>query len=311
MFAKSAIAALACTFLASCVAPQGDAPAPSTAALIAARTLAADPAEWVAACADWDDWDKPAPAFRVHGDTYHVGTCGITAILVAGPQGDVLLDTGTRDGSTQVMSNIRNLGFYQENLRAILTSHEHHDHVGGAYWVAQNTGARVYTSAKAAKVMETGLAGPDDPQYGMHEAMDRVPRRMISEVTPGQPLVVAGLSFTPIDTPGHTPGALSWQWRSCEGGDCRTIVFADSLSPVSSDSYRFSDHPAYLAAYREGLARVAALDCDILLTPHPSASGMRDKLVAGSLAAAPSCRDYADSVGKRLDERLAKERDGG
>ena len=72
-----------------------------------------------------------------------------------------------------------------------------------------------------------------------------------------------------------------------------------------------SDHAGYLAAYREGLARVAALDCDILLTPHPSASGMRDKLVAGSLAAAPSCRDYADSVGKRLDERLAKERDGG
>ena len=57
--------------------------------------------------------------------------------------------------------------------------------------------------------------------------------------------------------------------------------------------------------------QVAALDCDILLTPHPSASGMRDKLVAGNLAGAPSCREYADGIAKRLDERVAKERDGG
>lgn len=311
MFARRVAAVLGGALLSSCVAPQAPVPAPDAATVAAARALAAGPGEWVAACKDWDEWDKPAPAFRIHGDTFHVGTCGITAILVAGPQGHVLLDTGTRDGSTQVLSNIRNLGFYQENLRAILTSHEHYDHVGGAFWVAQNTGARVYTSSEAAKVLETGLAGPDDPQYGMHEAMDPVPRRMISEVTPGEPLVIAGLSFMPIATPGHTPGALSWQWRSCEGAECKTIVLADSLSPVSSDSYRFTDHPAYLAAYRAGLARVAELDCDILLTPHPSASGMREKLMAGNLAAEPSCREYAASIGQRLDERLAKERDGG
>ena len=311
MSARSGIAAFASAFVASCVAPQADAPAPSVAAIEAARGLAPPPAEWAAACTDWDEWDKPAPAFRIHGDTYHVGTCGITAILVAGPQGEVLLDTGTRDGSTQVLSNIRNLGFYQENLRAILTSHEHHDHVGGVHWVVQNTGARVYASAAGAKVLESGAAGPDDPQHAIHEAMRPVPRRVISEVTPGVPLVVAGLAFTPIATPGHTPGALSWQWRSCEGSDCRTVVYADSLSPVSSDDYRFSDHPAYLAAYRESLARVAALDCDILLTPHPSASGMRDRILAGSLSGPPSCRDYAEGIARRLDERLAKERDGG
>ena len=131
MFDKWA-AALSAALVSSCVAPQGDVPAPSAAGMAAARTLAPAPTEWVAACADWDEWDKPAPAFRIHGDTYHVGTCGISAILVAGPQGDVLLDTGTRDGSSEIMSNIRNLGLYQENLRAILTSHEHYDHVGGA-----------------------------------------------------------------------------------------------------------------------------------------------------------------------------------
>lgn len=310
MFGKWIGLALSGLALASCVAPQPPVPPPSLSGMEQARALAGQPAEWAATCTDWDEWDKPAPSFRIHGDTYHVGTCGISAILVAGPQGHVLLDTGTRNGSIQVLSNIRNLGFYQENVRAILTSHEHHDHVGGAFWVAQNTGARIYTSPAAAKVLETGAAGPDDPQHAIHEAMDRVPRLMISEVTPGEPVIVAGLTFMPIATPGHTPGALSWQWRSCEGSDCRTIVYADSLSPVSSDDYRFSGHPAYLAAYRESLARLAALDCDILLTPHPSASGMRDRILAGNLSGPPSCREYADGIRQRLDERLARERDG-
>ena len=72
-----------------------------------------------------------------------------------------------------------------------------------------------------------------------------------------------------IATPGHSPGAMSWQWESCEEAGCLTIVYADSLSPVSADDYRFSDHPQYLAAFRASLDRIAALDCDIVLTPHP------------------------------------------
>ena len=49
--------------------------------------------------------------------------------------------------------------------------------------------------------------------------------------------------LTAMATPGHTPGALSWRWESCDGGVCRTMVYADSLTPVSRDDYRFSDHP--------------------------------------------------------------------
>jgi metallo-beta-lactamase class B len=94
---------------------------------------------------------------------------------------------------------------------------------------------------------------------------------------------------------------------SCEGDDCKTIVYADSLSPISSGDYRFSDHPDYVAAYYAGLDRLAELDCDILLTPHPSASGMRDKLIAGDLTAGPTCRDYAEGIRTRLDARLAEE----
>ena len=119
------------------------------------------------------------------------------------------------------------------------------------------------------------------------------------------------LMLTALATPGHTPGALTWHWVSCDGGVCRSIVYADSLSPISRDDYRFSDHPGYLAAYRASLTKLAALDCDILLTPHPSASGMLDRMAGRTpLENANGCKDYAAAVGKRLDERLAKEAAG-
>jgi len=113
--------------------------------------------------------------------------------------------------------------------------------------------------------------------------------------------------LTAVATPGHTPGALSWHWVSCDGGVCRSIVYADSLTPVSRDNYRFSDHPEYVAAFRASIAKVAALDCDILVTPHPSASNMVKRMAARSFEQDNGCRDYAADLTKMLDERLAKE----
>ena len=45
---------------------------------------------------------------------------------------------------------------------------------------------------------------------------------------------------------------MSWQRESCKDGACITIVYADSLSPVSADEYRFTDHPDYVAMFRGG-----------------------------------------------------------
>lgn len=290
-------------------------------ACAAAQTgVQAPPAsEWASSCEDWDEWDKPGPPFRIHGNSYYVGTCGIGAILIADDNGHMLIDSGTEAGAQIVLSNIRALEFDPADITLLLVSHEHFDHVGGMAMIQQATGAPVMAGRAAVEVLRTGLSSADDPQAGMHEPMMPVP--IVINAYPGTLQFSSagqshdaftnsftGLGIRPHATPGHTPGALTWQWESCDdAGDCRTIVYADSMSPVSSDTYRFSDHPEYLAAYRDGVARVAALDCDILLTPHPSASGMRDKLRAGDLASGMNCRDYAASITQRLDARLAEE----
>ena len=300
MFASLAIAAAA--MLQQMVIPFGK-PPPYERPVAPIET--AGPA-FAAACKELDEWDKPAPPVRIHGNTYLVGTCGISAILITGSDGHIVIDSGTEAGGDLVAQNIRSLGFRLKDVKFLVHSHEHIDHVGGMARLQQLTGAQLVSSAAAAKSFETGTPALGDPQAGMHPPFPAA--RVDRIINDGETVRLGNLLLTAVATPGHTPGALSWHWGSCDGGACRRMVYADSLSPISRDSYRFSDHPEYVAAFRAGLHRLAAVECDILMTPHPSASNMISRMAGKApLANADACRDYAATQAKRLDERLAKE----
>ena len=269
---------------------------------------AAAPADWTAACKDWDDWDKPGPPFRIHANSWYVGTCGIAAILVTSRQGHVLIDSGTEKGADVVAANIRRLGFRLKDVKLLLHSHEHFDHVGGHEALRRLTGAQVVASKEAAPALASGRDSHGDPQAGSLKPFAAMPVGRI--VADGEAVRLGPLTLTAHATPGHTPGALTWTWTSCARGQrgCRRIVYADSLSAISADAYRFSDHPAYVATFRAGIAKLPSLPCDILLTPHPSASALRERLASGSLTEPQDqCQTYARNAGERLDERLARE----
>lgn len=267
----------------------------------------ADQQAFLDTCKDWDEWNKPAPPYKIHANSYYVGTCGISAILITDEEGHVLIDTGTEQGAEVVARNIESLEFTLNNIQVITHSHEHFDHVGGLAKMVSRTGARVVASVGAVGPLKSGLSSPDDPQDGMHSPMEPV---AVSAMIDNHDVIGDGsIALTAIATPGHTPGAMSWQWKSCDSADCKTVVYADSLSPVSSDIYRFSDHPRYVAEYRAGLQRLREVKCDILLTPHPSASKMLERAATGSLEGGMTCTEYADAIEKRLDARLTKEAD--
>jgi metallo-beta-lactamase class B len=262
------------------------------------------------ACAGKDGWDDPAPPVRIHGNTYFVGTCGISAILVTGSAGHILIDAGTENGADLIADNIRELGFDLADVQVLLHSHEHRDHVGGMARLQQLTGGQLVASAPAAGVFTTGAANADDPQAGMEKPFPAVARisRVIKD---GEHVRLGNLDLVAIATPGHTPGALSWTWGSCDGGVCRRIVYADSLTPVSRDDYKFSGHPDVVAAFRASFDKLRKVDCEILLTPHPSASEFRRRLSAGVLNPdATACQAYVDGLSQRLGERLAMEAAG-
>src|SRR5689334_5040819 len=73
-------------------------------------------------CKDWDDWDKAAPPVRIFGNTYLVGTCGVSSILITDPAGHILIDGGTEADADLIADNIRALGFRLSDVKYILHS---------------------------------------------------------------------------------------------------------------------------------------------------------------------------------------------
>ena len=267
---------------------------------------AADPAALAAACRGRDGWADPVPPARIAENLYAVGTCGITVLLVTTPEGAVLIDAGPAEAAPLVAANIERLGVRLRDVRFILGGHEHFDHAGGFAELQRRTGATLIVRDAARASIETGTADPADPQFASIKSF--APATVGWTVPDGGRVALGGVTFTAVATPGHSPGATSWTWRACDGATCRTIVYADSLSAVSAPGYRFRDHPGEVATLRASIAKVRALPCDLVITPHPGASNLHARLAGQAPLADPTgCRRYADAAGAALDSRLAKE----
>ncbi|HEY4581859.1 MAG TPA: subclass B3 metallo-beta-lactamase [Lysobacter sp.] len=262
-------------------------------------------------CADDAGWDDPSPPRHVYGGTWYVGTCGIAALLVTGPSGHVLIDAGTEESSPQVEANIRAAGFRVEDIRAIVGSHAHGDHAGGLARLQRASGATVHARRPAVGVLSSGRADRSDPQFLELDAFPAVAG--VVPVDDDGHVRVGSIDLVAHATPGHTPGGTSWTWRECERGRCLDMAYVDSLTPISDDVYRYSDdaaHPGALDAFRATFDTVAALPCDVLITPHPSASALWARLGPGAtrpLASDGACRAYAEAGRLRLEQRLQKE----
>jgi metallo-beta-lactamase class B len=257
------------------------------------------------------EWNQPQKPFKVFGNTYWVGTKGLGEILITSPQGHVLIDGALPESVPQIRDHIRELGFKVEDVRLLLNSHVHYDHAGGLGELQRLTGARAAGSEAAAKVFAAGESGRDDPQYGILPPIERV--KNVEVVREGRFLKVGSLIVMAHMTPGHTPGGTSWSWRSCEGSRCLDIVYADSLTSVSADGYKYTGGPM-VPAFEQAFKTLEGLRCDILLTPHPGASGMLEKLVArdggktDAFINPDACKAYAMGARVSLGRRLESER---
>ncbi|MEO6389205.1 MAG: subclass B3 metallo-beta-lactamase [Croceibacterium sp.] len=262
--------------------------------------------EFTAACEGKDGWADPAPPVRIFANVYHVGTCGITALLVASGEGHILLDTGPVESADSVAANIRTLGFKLSDVKWIVTSHEHLDHVGGLARLKALTGAQVAATPLARVPLETGQPDWRDPQAGSIGGFAGVTVERV--LRDGEHLRLGPLDLTAHTTTGHAPGSTSWTWRSCAGADCKAIAYVDSVSAVSSDTYKFSAQRVYVDAFARSLGKIASLPCDVLITPHPGASALHER-IAGTrpLADPDACLHYAEAGQAGLERRIQSE----
>ena len=283
---------------------------------VLALMLAALPAaaEQVTQCASCAAWNVPQTPFRIYGNTYYVGTRELSSILIASDQGLVVIDGDLAEAAPQIEGNIRALGFRPEDIKLILNSHAHFDHAAGIAPLQRFSGARVAASPQSAEVLRRGSLSEDDPQHDiLPPPMQAVPK--VDVIRDGQTLRVGPLALTAHFTPGHTPGGTSWSWTSCEQQRCLHIVYADSLTAVSADNYRFTDHPDLVAGFEKSFTTLEKMPCDILLTPHPGFSNilgrleMRDKGgKPDAFTNADACKRLAQSSREGLAKRLAQEK---
>jgi metallo-beta-lactamase class B len=262
--------------------------------------------------AAWSAGQKPV---RIFGNTYYVGTRGLGAILITSNEGHVLIDAAMASTAPVVMANIRDAGFRVEDIKLILNSHAHFDHAGGIGPLQRTSGARVAATAWSAQVLQQGSSEPEDPQYGVVPAMEAV--KNVAVVMDGELLRVGPIAMTAHATGGHTPGGTTWSWQSCEGSRCMNMVYADSLTAVSADTFFFTrskEYPTAIADFEKSFARLSAIPCDILLTPHPEASDVWGRVAKRTpgVAADPvidttACRRYAEAGRKGLAARVARE----
>jgi metallo-beta-lactamase class B len=262
-----------------------------------------------AQCPSCAVWNAPQKPLRIFGNTWYVGTKGLSAILITSPQGHVLIDGGIPASAPAIIANIRTLGFLVEDVRLIVNSHAHFDHAGGIAELQRASGADVAASPWSAGVFRAGQSGASDPQFGLLLPYAPI-RDRLRTFADGETLRAGGISLTAHFTPGHTPGGTTWTWRSCDGDVCKDMVYADSQTPVSADGFFFTrstTYPTAIADFERGFKVLENLSCDILITPHPSASNLWERVQAGTLVDSSACKRYAANARAALAKRVAKE----
>lgn len=271
-------------------------------------------------CDSCADWNAPHEPFKIFGNTYYVGVKGLSSVLITSDSGYVLIDGGLPQTAPLIDANIRKLGFDTKKIRLIVNSHAHYDHAAGIAALQRYTGAEVAATPPAASALKAGEPTPDDPQYGFGRKANAYPAvKSVRTIQDGETLHVGSIAITAHLTPGHTPGSTTWAWQSCEGARCLNMVYADSLTPVAAPGFRYTGdktHKSTVDAFRRSLKVIGDLPCDILMTPHPDASDLDGKLArretqkqADAFIDAQACRAYAATGTKRLDQRIAQEKD--
>jgi len=263
-------------------------------------------------CERCEDWNKPLDPFRIHGNTWYVGTDGLSSILIETDDGLVLIDGGLPQSAALIDANIRELGFDPLDVKAILVSHVHFDHIGGVSALQRMTRANVFTSERGIAPLTGGALEEDDPQYVAGTDEGSFPAvRNVTAIGDGEFVSVGGVDVQAVYTPGHTANSVTWTWESCALGECLNVVYADSLTAVSAQGYSFGASGA-ADQMIESAGTIADLSCDILLSPHPFFFGMYDKLErmddGNPFVSSLACTFFAESALDWLEQRLQAER---
>ena len=202
--------------------------------------------------------------FRVVGNIYYVGARNIASYLIKTPEGDILLDTGTREMEPVVRASIEKLGFKLSDIKIMLSGHAHFDHVQGHAAMQRATGAKVMALGDDAIALESGT----DRSPIRAEGWD--PVKVDRVLKDGDTVTLGGTTMTAVWAPGHTPGCTVWTTKTTEKTRTYAVLFHACAGP--NVGVRLVGNPQFPNLAEESVAsfrKLAKLKPDIYLLMHP------------------------------------------
>jgi metallo-beta-lactamase class B len=214
--------------------------------------------------------EQAFPAHRVIGNVYYVGSRDLATYLITTAEGHILINSGFEQTVPLIKASVESLGFKMTDVKILLASHAHSDHVAGHALAREVTGAKVFVMRGDDEVIASGGKG----QYLYHDSrwspcpVDRV-------LQDREEVKLGGTTLVAHKTPGHTRGCTTWAWKVADGGQTYNVVVIGS--PNVNPGYVLTNNPEYPEIandYKQTFAVLKALPCDIFLGAHGAYYGM-------------------------------------
>ncbi len=245
--------------------------------------------------------------FKIVGNVYFVGMTDQTVLLIATPEGHILMDTTFEPMVPWFRESIRELGFNERDIKYILNSHGHADHIAGHAIMKELTGAQVVMSEADGAVLANPQRGQDGNPRWKAVTADRF-------VKTGDTVTLGGTTLTAHVFPGHTRGATTWTMQVEEDGRTYNVVFWGGVGGLRQPLVNNAEWPTIVEDYLDSLRRARALPCDIFTDTHGESFGLSEKmnrLLAGEkpnpFYAPQECKDGFDRRERAFREELAKQ----
>lgn len=264
--------------------------------------------------ADDPSWSQPTEPFRVVGTVHFVGTSELGVYLVTSSEGHILIDGGVPSAAPVIEASIRKLGLDPKEIRILLTTQAHFDHVGTMAYFKKLSGARAFVMDGDVPVLESG--GKSDYLFGPKPEYHYEPVKVDRVLKDGDTVTLGGATLKAVRTPGHTPGSTTWTMTADEHGTKYSVVFPASagINPgtrlVTNPSY-----PGIADDYGYTLKTLGSMAPDIFLGSHTGFFDMETKRTALFAKKTPhpfvdpaGWRAYVASRQKAFDEYVAKEK---
>lgn len=257
-----------------------------------------------------DAWNQPVKPFQIIGNIYYVGTNNLACYIIKTNAGLILLDTAMQESGPILRANIEALGFKLRDIKIMLSSHAHFDHVAGHADMKAATGAKVYATKADAEILESG------GRKGFHPIKPYYKLVKVDEIlADGATVRLGDVVMTAHLTPGHTEGNTAWTMTVEDNGKQYNVVFTCSMS--INPGVRMVNNPTWAGvadAYAKSFQILKALPCDVFLGPHAPFFAMAEKVKR--LGAQPNpfidpqgFRNFIEANEKNYHEQIKRERE--